>query len=132
MMRCSPEAFAQCPTSQYCGKSPAECEFAEGSDCDRYNQKIQCLQLACTAEKRLDIRKYMIDLVHYCTSCEECHDQDIVDHLIANDVLPVVRCGKCKRGAVFYKGVPVIYCTLRKACMSDHDYCSYGKESYDA
>lgn len=39
MMRCSPEAFAQCPTRALCG-SPQEATFAEGSECDRFNQEV--------------------------------------------------------------------------------------------
>ncbi|MBQ8360008.1 MAG: DUF551 domain-containing protein [Oscillospiraceae bacterium] len=31
-------------------------------------------------------RKNLIKLIHYCTSCEECRDEDIADHLIANGV----------------------------------------------
>lgn len=34
-----------------------------------------------------NLRKRLIDLIHYCTSCEECHDADIADHLIANGVV---------------------------------------------
>ena len=40
MLRCSPEAFAKCPTHQYCGNYPSECTFAEGSDCDKFNQQV--------------------------------------------------------------------------------------------
>ena len=40
MLKCSPEAFACCPTSQYCGNSAAECDFLEGSDCDKFNQRV--------------------------------------------------------------------------------------------
>ena len=32
-------------------------------------------------------RKKMIKLIHHCTSCEECRDEDIADHLIANGVM---------------------------------------------
>lgn len=31
-------------------------------------------------------REKLIELIHHCTSCEECHDSDIADHLIANGV----------------------------------------------
>lgn len=41
MLRCSPEAFAQCPTRKYCGSSSADCEFMEGSECDKFNQEIE-------------------------------------------------------------------------------------------
>ena len=32
-------------------------------------------------------RSKLIELIHYCTSCEECRDADIADHLIANGVV---------------------------------------------
>ena len=32
------------------------------------------------------MRNKLIKLIHYCTSCEECRDEDIADHLIANGV----------------------------------------------
>lgn len=43
MMRCSPEAFAKCPTSHLCG-SLAGATFAEGSECDTFNNKIYEIQ----------------------------------------------------------------------------------------
>ena len=39
MLRCSPEAFAKCPTRHICGKIE-EATFAEGSECDRFNQSV--------------------------------------------------------------------------------------------
>ena len=33
------------------------------------------------------LRKKLIDLIRYCTSCEECRDEDIADHLIAAGVI---------------------------------------------
>ena len=39
MLRCSNEAFAQCPTRALCG-SPQEATFVEGSECDRFNQEV--------------------------------------------------------------------------------------------
>lgn len=40
MMRCSPEAFAKCPTSHLCG-SLAEATFADDSECAAFNKKIE-------------------------------------------------------------------------------------------
>ena len=31
-------------------------------------------------------KKRLIELIRYCTSCEECRDEDIADHLLANGV----------------------------------------------
>ena len=30
------------------------------------------------------LKEKLVKLIHYCTSCEECRDEDIADHLIAN------------------------------------------------
>lgn len=30
------------------------------------------------------MREKLIKLIHYCTSCEECRDEDIADHIIAS------------------------------------------------
>lgn len=39
MMRCSPEAFAKCPTRALCGNIQ-EATFTEGSECDLFNQSV--------------------------------------------------------------------------------------------
>lgn len=39
MLRCSPEAFAKCPTRHICG-NPQEATFMEGSECDQFNQGV--------------------------------------------------------------------------------------------
>jgi hypothetical protein len=33
------------------------------------------------------VRKRLIELIRHCTICEECHDEDIADHLLANGVI---------------------------------------------
>lgn len=40
MLKCSPEAFAKCPTRALCGNIN-EATFTEGSECDRFNQSVQ-------------------------------------------------------------------------------------------
>lgn len=36
----------------------------------------------------------LIELINHCTSCEECRDEDIADHLLANGVIvPPVKVG---------------------------------------
>ena len=39
MLRCSPEAFAKCPTRALCGNIQ-EATFTEGSECDLFNQTV--------------------------------------------------------------------------------------------
>ena len=33
------------------------------------------------------MRKKLVELIKHCTSCEECRDEDIADHLLANGVI---------------------------------------------
>ena len=40
MIRCSPEAFAKCPTRALCGDI-LEAVFTEGSECDQFNQMVE-------------------------------------------------------------------------------------------
>ena len=39
-MKCDPRAYAQCPSREFCGSSAGTCDFAQGSDCDRFNQEV--------------------------------------------------------------------------------------------
>ena len=39
-MKCDPRAFGQCPFREFCGSSAGTCDFAEGSDCDKFNQQV--------------------------------------------------------------------------------------------
>ena len=39
MLKCDPRAFARCPYKASCGRIE-EAEFTEGSDCDKFNQRI--------------------------------------------------------------------------------------------
>lgn len=39
MLRCSPEAFAKCPTRHICGNI-REATFMEGSECDLFNRSV--------------------------------------------------------------------------------------------
>ena len=39
MMNCDPKAFAKCPTRHLCG-TPEDATFANGSECDKFNQQI--------------------------------------------------------------------------------------------
>ena len=44
MLKCRKEAFAKCPTRHLCG-SQDEATFAEGSDCDKFNQWVMGLPM---------------------------------------------------------------------------------------
>lgn len=39
MLRCSPEAFAKCPTRHICGNIQ-DATFTEGSECDLFNRSV--------------------------------------------------------------------------------------------
>ena len=51
---------------------------------------------------------------------------EIADHLISNDVVPVVRCKDCKY-CVFHSGAD--WCIRWRAfpCVKPDDFCSYGE-----
>ena len=74
--------------------------------------------------------------------CEKCPYQApkgcvwglIADHLIANDVVPVVRCKDCKYCDFFYpvkeldkEPIPAWYCKDKKGDRRPDDFCSYGE-----
>ena len=40
MLKCSQEAFAKCPTAQYCG-SRGDAVYMEGSACDSFNRVVE-------------------------------------------------------------------------------------------
>lgn len=72
-MKCDPRAFARCPYNKTC-VSPEQAEFADGSDCDVFNQKI----LADRPTEADSIRR-MSDVelsffLHSVTRC--CADKD--------------------------------------------------------
>lgn len=48
MMKCHPNAYAQCPTRHICGASAAEADFMEGSECDSFNQSVLSKNDSCT------------------------------------------------------------------------------------
>ena len=50
-------------------------------------------------------REKLVKLIHHCTTCEECHDEDIADHLIANGV--TVQDSKGVEIDQFKKWIPV-------------------------
>ena len=52
------------------------------------------------------MKKRLIKLIKHCTSCEECRDEDIADHLLANGVIvPPCKVGNTVWIAGEYRGV---------------------------
>lgn len=62
MLKCSPEAFAKCPTRHLCGVRHDDATFAEGSDCDKFNQEV-----LAAPKTRADLVRAM-------------NDEDLADH----------------------------------------------------
>ena len=52
MMICSKEAFARCPTAHLCG-SREQATFAEGSECDKFNQAAKSMSKPKTNGDRI-------------------------------------------------------------------------------
>ena len=51
-------------------------------------------------------REKLVELIHHCTSCEECRDLDIADHLLSNGVVvPPCKIGDEVWGIRSYRGV---------------------------
>ena len=75
------------------------------------------------------MREKLIDLLETVVSPNEllCYGEVLVttsrvaDHLIANDVVPVVHCRDCKQ----YNGHR--YCYYSELAVLDDDFCSYGE-----
>ena len=64
MLKCSPEAFAKCPTRHFCGVRHDDATFAEGSDCDKFNQEV-----LAAPKTRVDRIRSMSDealALHHC------------------------------------------------------------------
>lgn len=87
MLKCSKEAFATCPDRHCCGRIE-EATFAEGSDCDKFNQQI--MEKTITNADRIrtmsdeelehfinhfdicDLRTNEECKISYCAVCSQC------------------------------------------------------------
>ena len=91
-----------------------------------------------------DMRDRLIDLINQdnCPSpyiCDErckyshlvhCIGDRLADHLIENDVVPVVRCKYCKHyKKINYDDVDPSTCEITTKRQQPYDYCSYGERS---
>jgi hypothetical protein len=78
----------------------------------------------------MGMRKKLIELL---ADVGLCHYDVIADHLIANDVVPVVRCKDCKHWNIRTGNDPSLkyYCNADgmwcKPVRSADDFCSYGE-----
>ena len=75
----------------------------------------------------MGMREKLIELLEsaesavYWNSSDKGFIEKIADHLIANDVVPVVRCKDCTQ----YNGHR--YCRYTELIVLDNDFCSYGE-----
>lgn len=99
MMKCDPRVFARCPYKGSC-VSLEQAEFAEGSDCEKFNQKVlnapvtngdKIRMMNDTELARLLSRfDNLEDVLHYCRNKPECNA--IVQ---AGGAVPEKECRKC-------------------------------------
>lgn len=100
MIRCSEKAFAKCPTRALCG-SVDDATFAEGSECDRFNQIVEGQPLTYGDKIRMlsdqELLAFIKRLVSmgdisglYCANLPEC--KELVDF---DEPVPQEWCDKC-------------------------------------
>ena len=51
---------------------------------------------------------------------------DKADYLLANDVVPVVKCKNCIHGE-YDKTIDEYYCKMTYCCEKENHFCSYGE-----
>ena len=76
ILRCSSDAYARCPTNYLCG-SVDDATFAAGSDCDKFNQRIEMQRIS---------------------ACHMCLSADIDPELTSSNDLSYVGVGSCENG----------------------------------
>lgn len=100
MMRCSPEAFAKCPTRALCGRIE-DATFTEGSECDLFNQAVMSAPLTVIERIRILNDEEMVEFIHrlvqlgdisglYCANKKEC-----LGLTAADKGIPVAWCKRC-------------------------------------
>lgn len=97
MIPCNPRAFVRCPYHRQCDGAA---EYAEGSACDNFNQKI--LEQPMTnadriramsdeeMAKRITLLAEGETTIHYCRNLPEC---DV--SLERDELIPLERCEQC-------------------------------------
>lgn len=80
MLKCSPEAFAKCPTRRICGNIEAA-TFTEGSECDLFNQSVMNMPITNADRIRAmsdeELAAFIVETTYICKCCsvvEGCQD----------------------------------------------------------
>lgn len=72
MLRCSPEAFAKCPTRHICEKIE-DATFTEGSECDLFNQSVMNMPITNADRIRVMSDEELAVFLERATGgCETC------------------------------------------------------------
>lgn len=77
MIKCDPRAFARCQYKKACGRIE-DAEFTEGSDCDRFNQRILTKPITVADDIRAksdpQLFLFLYTLIESCKTrnCEAC------------------------------------------------------------
>lgn len=77
LINCDPRAFARCPYQRSCGRIE-EAQFTEGSDCEKFNQKILAKPIMVADDIRAksdpQLFLFLYTLIESCKSrnCEAC------------------------------------------------------------
>ena len=101
MKYCDPRAYAVCPEKEACG-SFADAHFAEGSECDKFNEEVLRGRGPLTNADRIramsdeELAQILIgvmdidDKIHFCKNKPEC--EKLMD---TDDGIPVEWCEAC-------------------------------------
>lgn len=83
MLRCSPEAFAKCPTRHICG-NPQEATFMEGSECDRFNQSVMDKPVTNADRIRAMSDEELVEFINHFNVCDNRSGDECRRTYIAN------------------------------------------------
>jgi hypothetical protein len=89
----------------------------------KLNHIVTAVQRWMVMGMREKVTKLLTDAMPSCYS--DVFASQIADNLIANDVVPVVRCKDCKHWHA--ETEHFVICSILEGFMQRNDYCSYGE-----
>ena len=75
-------------------------------------------------EKMIDLAHDYFDSVPWYADIADLNPEELIDHLIANDVVPVVRCKDCNNTCPGHNG---LVCVIWGAGTEPNAFCSRGE-----